>query len=192
MRIPSSEHAWVLPGRPWDTGPSGLAEPHWCNSRRLVHMGCVSGFLASLGFDYGCVSGCRYRGAGHSRVYMCVCARVDTTNQAVTRASFGPIMHTGRRAVRMGACFLAPHTITGCIWRKTGTDRQGLTRRPSGPKPAGRAASLGEFGSLETPLLVHDPGGPAWIQHASTDLRDIFVEPDMKGDKGGWSWRPKT
>ena len=33
-------------------------------------------------------------------------------------------------------------------------------------------------------LLVNDPRGPAWIRHASAETRDIFGEPDVKGDEG--------
>ena len=57
---------------------------------------------------------------------------------------------------------------------------------PSGTDLTGNVAGSRGFGLPETPsLLVHDPGGPAQIRHASTVFHDIFGEPDVKGGNIG-------
>ena len=60
----------------------------------------------------------------------------------------------------------------------------------------GRSGNAARSEGLEPPtvssLLVHDPGGLAWIRHAIAANRDIFGEPNVKGGEGEWSWRPKT
>ena len=111
----------------------------------------------------------------------------------VTRASFGALAQTGRKAARMWACFLTSCVIISRVRRVSETGRQGPTWRSSGTEPGGNAASSGEFRFPTTAsLLVHDPSGPARIRHASADSCDIFGEPDMKGDKGGWGWKTRT
>mgnify|MGYP006950788101 CR=1 FL=1 len=84
---------------------------------------------------------------------VCMCA----VNRTVTRAPvLEALVNTNRRAVTMSVRILAPRTVIGCS--QEGTDD---------------AASSG---GLEPPtvsfLLVHDPGGPAWILHVLVDLCD--------------------
>ena len=103
---------------------------------------CVCGFPVSLGFERRCVRGSRYRGVGRYRVYMCVCVCTGAVNRAVTCASVGALVHTGRRTSRTSAHSPALSAITG---------RQGKAR-----------SGTGEFEPPATPsLLVHDLGGPA-------------------------------
>ena len=103
---------------------------------------------------------------------VCVCVRAGMVNRAVTCATLEALVHTGKNAAETSARLLTSQVVTGCIRRETKTSWQGLTQTPSESKPVGNAASLGGFGPPKTPLLVHDPGGPAQIRHASADLRD--------------------
>ena len=64
----------------------------------------------------------------------------------------------------------------------------GRIRRDTG----GTTGAEGFEPQADSSLFVHDPGGPAWIRHVLMKIRDIFGEPDVKGDKGDWSLRPKT
>ena len=126
-------------------------------------------------------------------VYMCVCVCVSAVNRAMARASLESLVHTGRRAVWVCAHTFSSFESPGRFWNISGTVRVGLPQTPSGIDPASNAVGSRGFGLPETPpLLVHDLGGPARIRHASADYRDILGETDMKGGKGGWSWRPKT
>ena len=74
----------------------------------------------------------------------------------MTRACFEALVHTSGRAVEMCVRPPAPHGVTGRSRRDTGL-----------------AASFETFEPLDTLLLlVHDPGGPAWIRHVTVDFRD--------------------
>ena len=121
----------------------------------------VGVFLGSLGSACACLSSNRHRSAGHNRMYMGVCMCTGAVNRAVTHASIlEALVHTNRRAVMMSVHVLASKTVIGR--RREGTSN---------------AASSGR---LEPPtislLLVHDPGGPAWIRQASPDIRDNVTE----------------
>ena len=91
---------------------------------------------------------------------VCVCMCVCAVNRNVTRAPvLEALVHTNRRAVMMSVHVLASKTVIGR--RREGTSN---------------AASSGR---LEPPtislLLVHDPGGPAWIRDAIADFRDTGI-----------------
>ena len=103
-----------LPNRSWDVGSLFLSMPNRRRDKQLVCVCvCVHVVPGSLGCGFGCVRGCRLRGAERDPVYRCACAGAGAVNRAVTHASFGALVPAKVRAARVRMGLLAPQVRYG-------------------------------------------------------------------------------